>query len=416
MFDRKRYLQQLIDRKNNGLIKVITGIRRCGKSYLLFNIFKNYLLDNGIDENHIISVQLDNVDYEELTDIKKLNKYIKDRITDKGIYYVLLDEIQLVDGFERLLNGLLYLNNVDCYVTGSNSKFLSSDIITEFRGRGDEIRVRPLSFSEYYNSMGGDKKEALDDYMRFGGLPVCVLANNDEQKEKYLIGLFETIYLVDIKERNNVNNSEELDELVNFLSSGIGTLTNPNKLSNAFKSIKGVSISSATINSYIGYLENAFIIEKAMRYDVKGKRYISTPMKYYFEDLGLRNARINFRQYEETHLMENLIYNELRYRGFNVDVGVVEKNEHTEKGFGRKVQLEIDFIATKGYKKYYIQSAYSIENSDKLSQEESSLDLVGDSFQKVIIVMNTGKKYQNEKGYLIIGLSDFLLDENSLSI
>ena len=416
MFDRKRYLQQLIDRKNNWLIKVITGIRRCGKSYLLFNIFKNYLLDNGIDENHIISVQLDNVDYEELTDIKKLNKYIKDRITDKGIYYVLLDEIQLVDGFERLLNGLLYLNNVDCYVTGSNSKFLSSDIITEFRGRGDEIRVRPLSFSEYYNSMGGDKKEALDDYMRFGGLPVCVLANNDEQKEKYLIGLFETIYLVDIKERNNVNNSEELDELVNFLSSGIGTLTNPNKLSNAFKSIKGVSISSATINSYIGYLENAFIIEKAMRYDVKGKRYISTPMKYYFEDLGLRNARINFRQYEETHLMENLIYNELRYRGFNVDVGVVEKNEHTEKGFGRKVQLEIDFIATKGYKKYYIQSAYSIENSDKLSQEESSLDLVGDSFQKVIIVMNTGKKYQNEKGYLIIGLSDFLLDENSLSI
>ena len=427
---RDRYLQQLIDRKQNGMIKVITGIRRCGKSYLMNTLFHNHLIKDGVDGSHVIRFAFDSADdlaeigedlielkaKKQKVDPKKFLAYMRTQIKDDGIYYFLLDEVQNLGSFEAVLNGFLRHMNYDVYVTGSNSKFLSKDIITEFRGRGDEIRVRPLMFCEFYEAVGGDKDDALAEYMRYGGMPTVALAKTEEQKEQYLQALFENIYIRDLKERNNLNNSAEFDELINILASGIGSLTNPNKLANTFNSVKGIKINPATISNYIDYLEDAFMVEKAIRYDIKGNKYISTPIKYYFADLGLRNARINFRQQEATHLMENLIYLEMRNRGFNVDVGVVVKNEHDANGAGKKVQLEVDFVANKGYKRYYIQSVYDISNEEKMEQEKASLDRIDDSFQKVIIVMNGGKKYLNNKGYLIIRLIDFLLDENSLVI
>lgn len=425
-FNRRKNLQQLIDRKHNGMVKVITGIRRCGKSYLMNTIFYNHLLNEGVAEDQIIKFAFDSAedlaligeDLLELdkkhkkVDPKKFIEYINSQIGNDKTYYLLLDEVQKLGNFEAVLNGYLRKSNLDIYVTGSNSKFLSKDIITEFRGRGDEVRVRPLTFSEFNEGVGGDKRDNLEEYLHFGGMPAVALAKTFEQKESYLKNLFTKIYLSDLQDRYTINNPQEFEELINILASGIGSLTNPNKLSNTFESVKNVRISSNTIATYLEYLEDAFMIEKVTRYDIKGKKYMSTPMKYYFADSGLRNVRINFRQYEETHLMENLIYNELRHRGFSVDVGVVTKNMHDEQGNGKKVYLEVDFIANKGYKKFYIQSAYSIENQEKLLQEQASFDRIDDSFQKIIIVMNGGAKYQNEKGYLIVKLLDFLMDEN----
>lgn len=414
-FSRDKNLEQLINRMNNGMIKVITGMRRCGKSYLLYNIFRNYLINTGINEDHIICVHLDDYDNAELLDPNRLNAYIKEQILDSENYYILLDEIQLVPDFESLLNGLLYKGNLDVYVTGSNSKFLSSDIITEFRGRGDEVRVRPLTFSEIYSATGGDKRDCLEEYLHFGGMPLCVLARTQEQKQQYLMNLYQTIYLRDLKERHTIDHPEEFGELFEMLASGIGSLTNPKKLSDTFKSVKNSSISPDTVSRYIDYTRDAFIVDKAVRYDIKGKKYISTPSKYYFSDLGIRNAILKYRQYEPNHIMENLIYNELCYRGFEVDVGTVIKNGVNENGNGSKDRLEVDFVANKGYKRFYIQSVYRMDNDEKLAQEQRSLDCIKDSFTKVLIVFDSTMHYQNEKGYLVIGLLDFLMNTDLIN-
>ena len=410
------YLNKLMRKENNGLIKVITGVRRCGKSYLLFNLFHNYLIEKGIDEDHIIEVALDDRSNKDLRDPDNMLKYVKERITDKQTYYIILDEIQLLDEFEDVLNSFLHIKNADVYVTGSNSKFLSSDVITEFRGRGDEIRVYPLSFREYTSVYDGTTDEAWDDYFNYGGLPLTLMYDTTEDKSNYLISLFNKVYLSDIVDRHKIRNQDELDELVNILSSAIGSLTNPTKLAKTFKSVKNKVISDKTLKKYIDYLQDAFLISKAVRFDIKGKKYINSPAKYYFEDIGLRNARLNFRQTEENHIMENIIYNELRVRGYHVDVGVVEVFGKNQENKTTKKQYEVDFIATKGSEKYYIQSAFSISNIEKLQQEQNSLVNINDSFKKIIVVRDNIKVRRNDYGIVTMGICNFLLDENSLNI
>lgn len=408
------YLNKLIRKKHNGLIKVVTGVRRCGKSYLLFNLFHNHLLDSGVDESHIIEVALDDRSNKELRDPDNMLRYVKERIVDRGQYYIILDEVQLLDEFEDVLNSFLHIRNADIYVTGSNSKFLSSDVITEFRGRGDEIRVYPLSFREFVSVYDGSQDEAWDDYFNYGGLPLVLSMDTVEDKVEYLNTLFQKVYLSDIIERNKVRNKEELDELVDVLASAIGSLTNPTKLAKTIKSVKNKSISDKTLKTYIDYLEDAFLISKAKRYDIKGKRYIGSPAKYYFEDIGLRNARLNFRQLEATHIMENIIYNELRVRGYKIDVGIVEYYGTDNDGKRKKKQLEVDFIASKGSEKYYIQSAFAMANPEKIAQEQRSLKNIPDSFKKIIIVADNIKVRRDEVGITIMGLRYFLMHEDSL--
>jgi predicted AAA+ superfamily ATPase len=413
---RDSYLNQLISKEKNGLIKVVTGVRRCGKSYLLFNLFHDYLSQKGIDETHIIEVALDDRSNKELRNPDNMLKYVKERISDHQTYYVILDEVQFIDEFEDVLNSFLHIRNADVYVTGSNSRFLSSDVITEFRDRGDEVRVYPLSFREYTSVCEGTTDEAWDDYFNYGGLPLILSRKNPEEKAEYLRTLFQKVYLSDIVERHKIRNQDELNELVNILASAIGSLTNPSKLARTFKSVKNKTISDKTLNAYIGYLIDAFLISRAVRFDIKGKKYIGSPAKYYFEDVGLRNVRLNFRQTEENHIMENIVYNELRIRGYQVDMGVVEHYTAHTDGKHSKRQLEVDFIATKGNRKYYVQSAFSISDSDKAKQEERPLLSIGDSFKKVIVVRENIKARRNEAGIMTIGIYNFLLDEDSLNL
>ena len=406
---RDMYLQKLIDRQENGLIKIITGIRRCGKSYLLDPIYKNYLLSQGIKEDHIIKIDLDERKNNKYLNPDVLDEYIRSKIIDKNMYYVILDEIQKVEDFESVLNGFLHIENVDIYVTGSNSKFLSSDIRTEFRGRGDEIRVLPLAFSEFITGYEGNREEAWNEYKTYGGLPRILSQKTNEQKSKYLKDLFERTYLSDIVERHNIQRIDVLDSLVNILASSIGSLTNPKKLSDTFVSSSMKDVSINTITTYINYLLEAFLIEKAERYDVKGKQYISTPSKFYFSDIGLRNARLNFRQQEEDHIMENIIYNELLYRGYNVDVGVVEIREKN-----LRKQIEVDFVCNQADKRYYIQSALSLPTREKTLLEERPLMNINDNFKKIIVVKDNIKNWTTEEGITVIGLQEFLLNKESL--
>ena len=414
--NREFYLNKLINKRNNGMIKIITGIRRCGKSYLLDPIFKNYLLDNGVDKSHIIKLELDSIENIEYRDPKKLYDYVMEQVKDNETYYILLDEIQLVSNFETVLNSFLRKDNLDVYVTGSNSKFLSSDVITEFRGRGDEIRVYPLTFKEFLSVFDGTKEEAWNKYITYGGMPYSLMLETTEEKSKYLKDLFNNTYLKDILERNNIKRDDVLDSLVDMLASSIGSLTNPKKLSDTFLSDGFHDVTNKTVSIYINYLLDSFLINKAERYDIKGKKYISTPFKYYFVDVGLRNARLNFRQQEYDHLMENVIYNELLYRGYNVDVGVVEVFEHNKDNVTIRKQFEIDFVCNQGSKRYYIQSAYSIDSKEKERQETRSLTNVNDFFKKVIIVKDDIEPWHNEDGVLIIGIKDFLLNPNSLEL
>ena len=411
---RNSYLKQLISGKQNGLIKIVTGIRRCGKSYLLFKIFRNHLLEQGVTPDHIISLALDDILNEEYCDPKKLVLYIKENIKDSQIHYVLLDEVQMVDNFVGALNSLLHIDNVDVYVTGSNSKFLSSDIATEFRGRGDEIRIYPLSFSEFLSEYNGDKNDAWRDYITYGGLPLILSLESSQQKSNYLHNLYQTVYLKDLIDRNGIKKTVEFDALTKVMASSIGSPCNPNKLSNTFKSVSNTDLSSITIDNYLGFLPDAFLLEKASRYDIKGKKYIGTLSKYYFVDMGLRNCLLGFRQIEETHLMENVIYNELRSRGYLVDVGVVETRTRTENQGMLRKQLEIDFVVNNGSKRYYIQSALSLPNEEKIEQEMASLKNVSDSFQKIIIVKDNIVPHHNESGILFINLYDFLLNREIL--
>ncbi len=411
---RNRYIKKLTDRKENGLVKVITGIRRCGKSYLLFHLYKKELLSQGVEADHIIEMALDDIENIEYRDAIKLYRYIKEQISDEEMHYVFLDEIQMLNSnFADLINGLMHIENLDIYVTGSNSKFLSSDILTEFRGRGDEVSVFSLSFSEFSTAYD-NINQAWKDYYTYGGLPLILTRKSDELKAEYLISLFSNIYLKDIKDRNGIRTDDELDILVDIVASAVGSLTNPLKLSNSFKSMSQKNLSDKTIKQYIDYLIDAFMLEKAVRYDVKGKKYIDTPAKYYFEDVGLRNARLNFRQQEENHIMENIIYTELRSRGYRVDVGVVETFEMNAEGKNVRKQLEIDFIANKGNKKYYIQSAFEMHSEEKIKQEKKSLNKLNDSFRKFVIVKDDIKTQIDENGLITMGIFEFLLNENSL--
>lgn len=413
---RDMYLNKLIERKENGSIKVITGIRRCGKSYLLFNLYYKYLLSMGVDASRIIRVALDDEEHEELLESKRLGAYIKEKIKDDDTYYIFLDEVQFVSGFERVLNGLNRYPNLDIYVTGSNSKFLSSDILTEFRGRGDEVRIYPLSFSEYVPGHDGTIQEAWLDYFTYGGLPLILTRKTDELKSKYLSDLFQKVYLADIVERNNLRGNDVMETLVNILASSVGSLTNPTKLANTFNSKGEFEVTNKTISAYIEYLMNSFLLEKATRYDVKGRKYIASPFKYYFTDIGLRNARLNFRQQEENHIMENIIYNELLIRGFNVDIGVARYNYKDEDGKSMRKNLEIDFICNKGNRRYYVQSAFAIPDQAKMEQEQKSLVHVGDSFKKIIVVRDNIKLWRNEEGIVIMGIQEFLLKKDSLDL
>jgi len=410
---RDYYLNKLIEAKSDGLIKVITGIRRCGKSYLLNTIFYNHLLENGVDENHIIKVAFDNSDYKHLLSPLALSAFIKEKMIDKEVYYCLLDEIQLVNDFVGVLNGLLRINNIDIYVTGSNSRFLSTDIVTEFRGRGEEIRIYPLSYFEFMSVYEGNKLDGWAEYFTYGGLPLVLSMQTDERKMAYLKEQKQNVYINDVVERNNIKNDSELVNLVEIISSSVGSLSNPKKISDTFKSTAGISIDQKTISAYLKYLEEAFIIEKANRYDVKGKKYISTPYKFYFCDIGIRNSFINFRQQEETHIMENIIYLELKRRGFNVDVGVIELKTTKENEYIYK-QLEIDFIANKGNNKFYIQSAFSMPTPEKAEQETRPFGQINDSFKKFIIVKDYIKRKRDENGIIIMSIFDFLLDIDSL--
>ena len=410
---RDTYLNELIAKKGNGLIKIITGIRRCGKSYLLFTLFRQHLTSEGVDEDHIISLALDDIENEEYTDAKTLYSFVKQRIKDNQTYYVLLDEIQLVNKFESVLNGFLRVPNLDVYVTGSNSKFLSSDIITEFRGRGDELRVYPLSFSEYHSVVSGEFDKVWQDYLIYGGMPLVLTQTTDAAKARYLKNLVDQLYLTDIINRHNLKGKEEIDELLNVVASNIGALTNPTRLSNTFSSSKHLPLSANTISNYLDFFVDSFIIEKAYRFDIKGNKYINTPLKYYFVDTGIRNARLNFRQNEETHLMENVIYNELIIRGFSVDVGMVECL--TEKGDKKsKTQLEVDFVANRGSERIYVQSALSLAAPEKMKQEQQSFLRIGDSFRKVIIQRAYCKPWFTQDGIYVVCLEDFLLNKVNL--
>ena len=424
---RDRYLNRLIDRMHNGMVKVVTGIRRCGKTYLLFNLFGDYLRSEGVDDEHIIEVALDVEENAALRDPAALSAYLRSKIASgREQYYVFLDEVQYAisreelknpDALPRLygvLNGLLRMRNVDVYVTGSNSKLLSHDVMTEFRGRGDEVRVRPLSFFEFMQGFDGDRYQGWAEYTVYGGMPLALSMHTDEQKARYLERLFEETYLKDVVERHEIRKRGELDDLVNVLASGIGTLTNPSKLENTFRSVLHSKISSNTISSYIGYLEDAFVIEEARRYDVKGRGYIGSPLKYYFEDVGLRNARLGFRQVEESHIMENVVYNELGARGYSVDVGVVEKRVR-EEGRDVRKQLEVDFVANRGSDRVYIQSALETRTPEKAAQEKASLLGINDNFKKVVLVRDVVKPLRDEQGVVTMSVFDFLLDEHSLA-
>ena len=414
---RDLYLRQLIDSKGNGMIKIVTGVRRCGKSYLLFKLFYDYLTSQGVDDAHIVRVDLEDRRNIGLRNPDTLLAYIDSKIADDGMYYILIDEVQLVDDFVDVLNSYLKVQNADLYVTGSNSRFLSKDVVTEFRGRGDEIRVRPLSFSEFMTVYGSnDRESALQEYMTYGGLPQITSLTSSQKKEKYLKNLFESTYVKDIKERYNIIHDSDLVELIDTLASSVGSLTNPSKLSNTFKSLKHSSISVDTIKRYIDFLQEAFLIEKAVRYDIKGRRYINSPFKYYFEDLGLRNAKLNFRQLDEGHLMENMIYNELRLRGLSVDVGQVPYNFKDTDGNSRRTNLEVDFVCNSGYRRYYIQSAVAMSTQEKFLQEQKSLLNINDGFRKIIITGGFSPVYQNDNGFIIMNIYDFLTNLNSLNI
>ncbi|MEE3453739.1 ATP-binding protein [Dialister sp.] len=412
---RELYLERLKNRMHNGLIKVITGIRRSGKSYLLFVLFRRYLLQSGVPENHIIAMELDRYENREYRRPGRLLSWIRKHVSDKGDYYILLDEVQLLENFEEVLNSLLYEKNLDVYVTGSNSKFLSKDVITEFRGRGDEVHIFPLSFDEFMSVYEGDEAHGWADYMTYGGLPLISEMKTDEQKMAYLINLFEETYLVDILERNRLDKRPELEDLLNVLASSVGSLTNPTKIEATFQSVLHSSISKNTIIKYLEYLKDAFIIREARRFDVKGRKYIGTPLKYYFEDVGLRNARLGFRQQDRPHLVENILYNELRLRGFQVDVGNV-KQRFMDKETGSRLSrtLEIDFVANRGSRRYYIQSAWAIPSEEKMEQEKASLLALDDSFKKIIIVNEILRPFQDENGILTLGLFDFLRHRDSL--
>lgn len=411
---RDRYLNMLISKEHNGLIKVITGMRRCGKSYLLFTLFKEHLLSEGVDEDHIIEIAFDAFENKKYRDPDVLYPYLKEQIKDDAMYYVLLDEVQLLGEFESILNSLIRMKNMDVYVTGSNARFLSKDVITEFRGRGDEVHMYPLSFAEFMSVYQGTKQDGWNEYMLYGGIPLVPTFTAPDQKITFLKSLFEETYISDIVGRHNIRNKAELEDLLNILSSAIGSLTNPEKLSATFRTVKKKKISNSTIKRYIDYLCDSFLIDSAIRYDVKGKKYIDTPVKYYFTDMGLRNARLNFRQIEETHSMENIIFNELKMRGFNVDVGVIVQYDTNEKGNSIRKQLEIDFVCNQGSKRYYIQSAYAIPDQAKMEQEQRSLMLTGDFFKRIIITKDTPAPYYNESGVLIMSVYDFLLNANSL--
>ena len=411
--ERPIYLQQLIDRQHNGMIKIITGMRRCGKSYLLFSLFYDYLQKQGIDTDHIITIDLENIHNDHLRDPLTILDFIKQQITDNKEYYIMIDEVQHLNRFEDVLNTLLKNPQVDVYVTGSNARFLSKDIITTFRGRGDEIRIHPLCFAEFLSAQSPVPfvEQHLNEYMQFGGLPQLTSMSNEQQKKQYLQQLFTNTYILDIKERYDIRNDDDLEELINVIASSIGGLTNPTKIANTFSSIKQSNISKDTIKNYLDHMQDAFLIEKAIRYDIKGRKYIDTPTKYYFEDLGLRNARLNFRQIEPTHLMENLIYNELRIRGYSIDVGQVVINSRNEKGISERKNLEVDFVCNKGYDRIYIQSAYEMPTLEKQEQELNSLKRIKDNFQKIIIVGGMQPTYRNNDGILILNLYDFLLNK-----
>ncbi|MEZ3485288.1 MAG: ATP-binding protein [Lachnospiraceae bacterium] len=413
---RDKYLNDLINRMHNGMIKVITGIRRCGKSYLLFRIFKNYLSEQGVPESHIIEIELDQRKNRKYRNPDVILDYIESLIEDKEPYYIMLDEVQMLDEFEEVLNSLLHIQNADIYVTGSNSRFLSKDVITEFRGRGDEVHIHPLTFREFMEVFSGDMYHGWAEYVIYGGLPLTVTMKTEEQKIHYLTNLFQETYLKDIIERHHIEKTQELEDLINILASAVGSLTNPPKIEATFKSTIRSDISLNTIRQYIEYLEDAFIVNKADRYNVKGRKYIGTPLKYYFEDVGLRNARLGFRQIEETHLMENIIYNELRSRGYSVDVGVVEKRQSNADGKTGRVRLEIDFVANLGSRRYYIQSAFGMPTEEKQLQEKASLLQVKDSFKKIIVVKDVVNVTRDKNGITTMSIYDFLLKENSLEL
>lgn len=429
MIKRDRYLDKLIRKKENGLVKVITGIRRCGKSYLLFEIYHQYLNQIGVDDAHIIELSLDDDMNIRYRNPLELGQYIRSLIVDKSnMYYVFLDEIQKVAtipnpylpnsdetvGFVDVLLGLMKIKNVDLYVTGSNSKMLSSDILTEFRGRGDEIKVNPLSYSEFYHAYGNDKRHAWRDYFTYGGMPLILSYANHEDKSKYLKDLFDKIYIDDITSHHKVKDKGALDDILNILSSSVGSLTNAKKISDTFRSVSNYPISAETVNKYIDWFIDAFVLYRAQRYDVKGRKYIGSPMKYYFSDIGLRNARLNFRQQEENHIMENIIYNELRVRDFDIDVGIIVYNYRNNEGKSKRTQLEVDFVAAKADKKYYIQSALSIPDENKRNQETASLLRIDDSFKKIVVVKEDIIPWHDDNGILYIGIEDFLLDESSI--
>lgn len=411
---RNFYLQQLAARKDNGMVKVITGIRRCGKSYLLFNIFKRYLLESGISSDHIIEITLDSIENEELRDPKVCYLHIKSLLKDGGRYYLLLDEVQFMPRFEEVLNSLLRLGTIDIYVTGSNSRFLSTDIITEFRGRGDEVRVYPLSFAEYYSACGGDYDDAWNDYMTYGGLPQIAGLSDEWQKSEYLKNIFTNVYLKDVIERNKIHNADEINILVDVLASSIGSPANPTKIANTFASQRKMTYTNKTISRHIDLLAEAFLISKAARYDIKGRKYIGANLKYYFTDLGLRNARLNFRQQEPTHIMENIVYNELLIRGCNVDVGVLDVFGKNKEDKTVRKQLEVDFVVNQGSQRYYIQVAYDVNSEEKQRQELYSLRSIPDSFKKIVIISGTQKPWRNDEGFVIMGMKYFLLHEDSL--
>ena len=414
VIERNKYLQELVSCRHNGLVKIITGMRRCGKSFLLFRLFRRFLEDNGVANDHIVEMAFDDYAFKEFRNPDKFYAYVKGRIIDDQPYYILLDEVQMLDEFEDVLNGLLHIPNADVYVTGSNAKFLSKDIITEFRGRGYQIHVSPLSFAEFMSVYEGDREDGWNEYLLYGGLPPVVLLKTEEEKVKLLGSLLAETYIIDVVNRNKIKNDSELNDLFKILASGIGGLTNPQRLSNTFQSVKNVSISPATIKKYIECLSDAFLLESCNRYDVKGRKYIGTPLKYYFSDLGIRNALLGFRQQEKTHLMENAVYNELCARGYSVDVGNVEVNTVDEKGTKVRRMLEVDFVCNRGYKRCYIQSALSLPDREKMQQESASLLRINDSFMKYVITGDRIKKYQNDDGIVIMNVLDFLLDEQSV--